>query len=65
MKKMFWLVTGVAAGLVLAKKLEEDPAAKAKLDELWGKAKDLTNAAKEGFDERSAELKAERGPESK
>lgn len=64
MKKIFWLATGVAAGLVLAKKLDEDPAAKAKLDELWSKAKDIGAAAKEGFDERSTELKAERKPES-
>jgi hypothetical protein len=60
MKKLFWLASGVAAGLLLAKKIEQDPVAKAKFDEFLAKAKDITAAATEGFNERSTELEVER-----
>lgn len=60
MKKLFWLASGVAAGLFLAKKIEQDPEAKAKFDEFWAKAKDITSAATDGFNERSSELETAR-----
>jgi len=34
MRKLFWLVSGISIGLVLAKQIEENPKAKAIADDL-------------------------------
>ncbi len=59
MKKFFWLVAGIAAGAVVAKQVRENPKAKALLDDAISLAKEFGNEAKQGFEERVAELAAE------
>jgi hypothetical protein len=56
MKKAFWLLTGVAAGLVIAKQLDENPKAQAVVDDAAKRAKEFGAAIAEGFREREAEL---------
>jgi hypothetical protein len=51
MKKMFWLFTGLTAGMILARKIEQNPTAKAVADDLIKSAKELGGAFMEGFDE--------------
>ena len=34
MKKMFWLITGITAGMVIARRIEQNPAAKAVAEDL-------------------------------
>jgi hypothetical protein len=56
MKKIFWFVTGIAAGLAVAKQLAENPKAAAAVDEATARAKEFGAAVTEGFREREAEL---------
>jgi hypothetical protein len=56
MKKIFWFVTGIAAGLAVAKQLAENPKAAAVVDDAAAKAKEFGAAISEGFREREAEL---------
>ena len=56
MKKFFWLMTGVAAGLVIARQIESNPRAQAVVDDATAKAKEFGAAIAEGFKEREAEL---------
>lgn len=56
MKKAFWLLTGIAAGLVIAKQLDENPKAQAVVDDAAKRAKQFGAAIAEGFREREAEL---------
>ncbi len=56
MKKIFWFVTGIAAGLAVAKQLAENPKAAAVVDEATARAKEFGAAVSEGFREREAEL---------
>lgn len=58
MKKAFWLLTGIAAGLVIAKQLDENPKAQAVVDDAAKRAKEFGAAIAEGFREREAELSA-------
>ena len=58
MKKAFWLLTGIAAGLVIAKQLDENPKAQAVVDDAAKRAKEFGAAIAEGFREREAELAA-------
>ena len=58
MKKFFWLVTGVAAGLVIAKQIESNPKAQAAVEDATNRAKEFGAAIAEGFKEREAELVA-------
>jgi hypothetical protein len=51
MKKMFWLITGITAGMVIARKIEQNPAAKAVAEDLIKSGKELAGAFMEGFDE--------------
>ena len=55
MKKMFWLITGITAGMVIARKIEQNPAAKAVAEDLIKSGKELAGAFMEGFDESHAE----------
>ena len=65
MKKAFWLLTGIAAGLVIAKQLDENPKAQAVVDDAAKRAKDFGAAIAEGFREREAELDAPAKPVAK
>ena len=58
MKKMFWLITGVTAGIVIARKIEQNPAAKAVAEDLIKSGKELAGAFMDGFDETHAEKSA-------
>ncbi len=62
MKKAFWFITGIAAGLVAAEQLKSNPKAKAIADDLMAKVRELGDVAAEGFREREAELAAEKKP---
>lgn len=62
MKKAFWFITGIAAGLVAAQQLKENPKAKAIVDEVMVRVRELGDVAAEGFREREAELAAEKKP---
>jgi hypothetical protein len=55
MKKMFWLITGVTAGIIIARKIEQNPAAKAVAEDLIKSGKELAGAFMDGFDETHAE----------
>ena len=56
MKKIFWFVTGIAAGLAVAKQLAENPKAAAVVDDAAARAKEFGAAISEGFREREVEL---------
>lgn len=62
MKKLFWIVVGVFAGMEIKKQLDQNPAAQAKVDELTAKARELGDTAIESFRERSAELAGKAKP---
>lgn len=56
MRKLFWLVSGISLGLVLAKQIEQNPAAKAIANDVERAAREFGNAVVEGFREREEEL---------
>lgn len=56
MKKIFWFVTGIAAGLAVAKQLAENPKAAAVVNDAAARAKEFGAALSEGFREREVEL---------
>ncbi len=56
MKKLFWLIVGVAAGMAASKKIQEDPKAAALYKDLTKRVRELGDALNEGFVERSTEL---------
>ena len=60
MKKAFWFITGIAAGLVAAKQLQENPKTKAIVDDVMDRVRELGDVVVEGFREREAELAAEK-----
>ena len=64
MKKAFWFITGIAAGLVAAEQLKNNPKAKAIADDVLAKVRELGDVAAEGFREREAEIAAEKKPAS-
>jgi len=53
MKKFFWLVTGVAVGLVAAKEIEKNPKAKAAYDDATARLRNLVQAFAEGYEEEA------------
>lgn len=53
MKKLFWLVTGVAVGLVAAKEIEKNPKAKAAYDDASARLRTLVQAFAEGYEEET------------
>jgi hypothetical protein len=57
MKRSFWLISGVAIGLVVAKRLAENPKAQAVVDDAAKRAKEFGEAVAEGFREREAQTK--------
>jgi hypothetical protein len=60
MRKLFWLVSGISLGLVLAKQIEQNPAAKAIANDVERAAREFGNAVVEGFREREEELAPKR-----
>lgn len=58
MKRGFWLISGIAIGLVAARRLAENPKAQAAVDDAARRAKEFGTAVTEGFKEREAELSA-------
>lgn len=56
MKKFLWFVTGIAAGLAVAKQIAENPKAAALAEDAGKRAKEFGAALTEGFREREAEL---------
>ena len=58
MKRGFWLISGIAIGLVAARRLSENPKAQAVVDDAARRAKEFGTAVAEGFKEREVELKA-------
>lgn len=65
MKKAFWFITGIAAGLVAAKQLQENPKTKAVVDEVMVRVRELGDVVVEGFREREVELAAAKKPAAK
>ena len=58
MQRGFWLISGIAIGLVAARRLAENPKAQAAVDDAARRAKEFGTAVAEGFKEREAELSA-------
>ena len=56
MRKLFWLISGISIGLVLAKRIEQNPSAKAIAEDVKRAAREFGTAVAEGFNEREAEL---------
>jgi hypothetical protein len=56
MKKMFWLVVGIFAGVEIKKQLDKNPNAQALLADATARAKELSEVATEAFLDRTAEL---------
>lgn len=62
MKKLFWLVSGIAVGMAVAKQIETNPKAKALAEDVKRTAIEFGSAFAEGFAEREAELSTEAKP---
>lgn len=60
MKRGFWLISGIAIGLVAARRLSENPKAQAVVDDAARRAKEFGNAVAEGFKERESETVAKK-----
>lgn len=65
MKKIFWIIVGIFAGIEIKKQLDQNPAAQAKLDEFTAKARELGDTAMDSFRERTAELNKKTNPRKK
>ena len=60
MKRGFWLISGIAIGLVAARRLSENPKAQAVVDDAARRAKEFGTAVAEGFKEREIETLAKK-----
>jgi len=56
MKKMFWLIVGIFAGVEIKKQLDKNPNAQAVLADATARARELGEVATEAFLDRTAEL---------
>jgi hypothetical protein len=56
MKKMFWLIVGIFAGMEIKKQLDKNPNAQALLADATARGKELAETATEAFLDRTAEL---------
>jgi hypothetical protein len=65
MRKLFWLISGISIGLVLAKRIEQNPSAKAIAEDVKRAAKEFGTAVAEGFNEREAELSPAKSAQAK
>lgn len=56
MKKLVWLIVGIAIGAVAAKQIEENPQAKKAYEEAKASLGEFRDSILEGYQEREAEL---------
>lgn len=56
MKKIVWLLAGVAIGALAARQIEENPAARKAYEDAKLSLQELKDAVVEGYQEREAEL---------
>ena len=56
MKKIFWLIVGIFAGVEIKKQLDKNPNAQALLADATARARELSETATEAFLDRTAEL---------
>jgi hypothetical protein len=56
MKKIFWLIVGIFAGIEIKKQLDKNPNAQALLADATARGKELAETATEAFLDRTAEL---------
>ena len=56
MKKIFWLIAGIFAGMEIKKQLDKNPNAQALLADATARGKELAETATEAFLDRTAEL---------
>jgi hypothetical protein len=57
MKYVAWLLAGVGLGFIVAHQVSRTPAGKAFLDNVDATTRDVTNAIRDGFAERTQELR--------
>ena len=62
MKRGFWLISGIAIGLVAARRLAENPKAQAVVDDAARRAKEFGTAVSEGFKATPKRAPAARKP---
>ena len=65
MKKIFWLIVGIFAGVEIKKQLDKNPNAQALLADATARAKELGETATEAFLDRTAELTGTARPAKK
>jgi hypothetical protein len=56
MKKLVWLIAGIAIGAVAARQIEENPAARKAYEDAKVSVAEFRDAVLEGYQEREAEL---------
>lgn len=56
MKKIFWLLVGVFAGVEIKKQIDKNPNAQALISDATARAKELGETAADAFLDRTAEL---------
>ena len=56
MKKLVWLIAGIAIGAVAARQIEENPAARKADEDAKVSVAEFRDAVLEGYQEREAEL---------
>lgn len=56
MNKLFWLIAGVAIGVVVAKQIEENPQARKAYEEAKSSLQEFADAVADGYKERESEL---------
>lgn len=57
MKKLGWFIAGLALGVIAARQVEENPAARKAYDEAKLSLQEFRDAVMDGYRERDAELK--------
>lgn len=65
MKKIFWLIVGIFAGVEIKKQLDKNPNAQALLADATARAKEFGETATEAFLDRTAELTGTARPAKK
>jgi len=56
MKKLIWFAAGITLGVIAARQIEENPAARKAYDEARASVQEFSSAVLEGFQEREAEF---------
>jgi hypothetical protein len=57
MKYVAWLLAGIGLGFIVAHQVSRTPAGKALFENLDATTREITDAVKEGFAQRTAELR--------